>query len=110
MKRSVKATTFILTFRDHFLSDHSAVNTPFAAPLSPLRPGTSPLLLSTADTVGENAPSDVAAGVDPDIWLLKYIDVTHVRPIVEAIDEDGSGFISIKEANKFALSKPKGWK
>ena len=29
-------------------------------------------------------------------------------PIVEAMDEDGSGFISVKEANSFALSRPKG--
>lgn len=52
----------------------------------------------------------LGTGKDPDVWLLKYIDVTHVHPIIEAIDEDGSGFISVKEANNFALSRPTGWR
>jgi hypothetical protein len=43
-------------------------------------------------------------------WLLEYIDVSHVRPIVEAMDADGSGFISVKEINQFARARPKEWK
>lgn len=47
---------------------------------------------------------------DPNAWLLEYIDVAHVRPIVEAMDADGSGFISVKEVNMFARSKPNEWR
>ncbi|KAF8912079.1 hypothetical protein CPB84DRAFT_751308 [Gymnopilus junonius] len=110
LKRSVKATTFVLTFRDHILNDRSTTNTPYVPPLSPLHPESSPFLLSTDDvSTGEKPLANMGTGKDADIWLLKYIDVTHVRPIVEAIDEDGSGFISVKEANKFAISRPTGW-
>jgi hypothetical protein len=45
-----------------------------------------------------------------DLWVLNCVNVAHVQPIVEALDEDGSGFISVKEANKFAGSRPKGWR
>lgn len=45
-----------------------------------------------------------------DLWVLDCINVAHVQPIVEALDEDGSGFISVKEANQFAGSRPKGWR
>ncbi|KAF9551230.1 hypothetical protein CPC08DRAFT_729061 [Agrocybe pediades] len=53
-------------------------------------------------------PSHLKADSDQDLWVFDYIDVQHVQPIVEAMDEDGSGFISVKEANKFALTRPKG--
>ena len=97
----MKAKTFVLTLRDHLLADCSVANTPRSAVLPELRPD-SPM----------DKPSDVTFGPerDQDSWFLKYIDVPYVRPIVEAMDEDGSGFISVKEANKFALSRPAGWK
>lgn len=41
-------------------------------------------------------------------WVLKHVSVANVQPIVEAIDEDVSGFISIQEVNQFALSRPQG--
>lgn len=47
---------------------------------------------------------------DPEAWLLEYLDVAHVRPVVEAMDADGSGFISVKEVNAFARSKPSEWR
>ena len=47
---------------------------------------------------------------DPNAWLLEYLDVAHVRPIVEAMDIDGSGFISVEELNIFARSRPKQWR
>jgi hypothetical protein len=47
---------------------------------------------------------------DTDSWALNYIDVAHMQSIVEAIDEDCSGFITVSEANKFALSRPEGWR
>lgn len=47
---------------------------------------------------------------DPNAWLLEYIDAAHVRPIVEAMDADGSGFISVKEINMFGRSKPNAWR
>ncbi|KAF5348142.1 hypothetical protein D9756_010780 [Leucocoprinus leucothites] len=44
-----------------------------------------------------------------DNWALQYINVAHLSTILEAIDDDGTGFINIKEANTFANEHPKGW-
>uniref|UniRef100_A0A8H7XPD5 EF-hand domain-containing protein n=1 Tax=Psilocybe cubensis TaxID=181762 RepID=A0A8H7XPD5_PSICU len=50
----------------------------------------------------------VNTGNKSDDWVLEYIDAAYVKPIVEAMDEDGSGFISVQEANRFALARPAG--
>ncbi len=73
-----------------------------ASPLSSLPP-------SPASTDGS---IDMAIMKLPknDRWALKYINVSHVQPILEAIDDDGTGFISVKEVNTFVTSKPSGWR
>ncbi|KAF5325246.1 hypothetical protein D9619_010120 [Psilocybe cf. subviscida] len=53
---------------------------------------------------------DYLLDTNDDSWALNYIDVAHMQTIVEAIDEDFSGFITVNEANKFALSRPEGWR
>jgi len=44
-----------------------------------------------------------------DVWALAYINVSRVQQILEAIDDDGTGFISVKEVNDFTESRPSGW-
>lgn len=61
--------------------------------------------MPTFTTGGECAKEEV-----DDDWALHYIDVVHLDPIVEAIDDDFSGFISIHEANRFAVARPKNWR
>ena len=46
---------------------------------------------------------------DPDEWTLRYISVPYIQPILEAIDDDASGFITISEVNKFSAARPEGW-
>ncbi|KDR79356.1 hypothetical protein GALMADRAFT_265823 [Galerina marginata CBS 339.88] len=100
LKKSVKAKNFVLTLRDHLAIDHSMPGTPYAP---------SPLLLSSTRLPGSEKPhSDQLKPEDSDEWVFDFINVSHVQPVVEAMDEDGSGFINVKEANKFALSRPKG--
>lgn len=61
----------------------------------------------------ENPAADtdlIDSPVNPDDrWTLEHVNVAHLQPILEAIDDDGTGFISIKEANTFAVQRPKGW-
>ena len=45
-----------------------------------------------------------------DRWALWYISANYVRSILEAFDEDLSGFITVKEANSFTRSRPLGWR
>ncbi|KAJ7499104.1 hypothetical protein FB451DRAFT_1428120 [Mycena latifolia] len=41
----------------------------------------------------------------PERWTLKFLS----NIICDAIDEDGSGYISVHEANRFFNSRPRGW-
>jgi hypothetical protein len=47
---------------------------------------------------------------DPDAWAMKFIDVMWVQPILEAFDDDASGFISVTEVNAFTSSRPDDWR
>ncbi|KAF8996216.1 hypothetical protein BDQ17DRAFT_1364614 [Cyathus striatus] len=110
---SVKARHFILTLRDHFLETNSNMNTTRTSPLHM----NVPLPGSLNEEQGEEhlkPPLNFKSIYDDkelrdNTWALQYLDVSHFRQIVDAIDEDSSGFISIKEANKFSLARPKHW-
>lgn len=47
---------------------------------------------------------------NPDAWAIKYIDVMWVQPILEAFDDDASGFITVTEVNRFTSSRPTDWR
>ncbi|KAL1937671.1 hypothetical protein VTO73DRAFT_12946 [Trametes versicolor] len=44
-----------------------------------------------------------------DEWTLDYISVTRLQAIIEAFDDDASGFITVGEVNAFTASKPQDW-
>ncbi|CDO69805.1 hypothetical protein BN946_scf184803.g3 [Trametes cinnabarina] len=46
---------------------------------------------------------------EQDEWTLEYISVTRLQAIIEAFDDDASGFITIAEVNTFTASKPHHW-
>lgn len=58
----------------------------------------------------------MAAGADgegvsnSDQWALRYIGLNYVRSILEAFDDDASGFVTVKEANSFTRSRPLDWR
>ncbi|KAJ7086700.1 hypothetical protein C8R44DRAFT_893496 [Mycena epipterygia] len=46
----------------------------------------------------------------PERWTLKFMSNIIFYPAIgDAIDEDGSGYISVHECNRFFNSRPKGW-
>jgi len=45
-----------------------------------------------------------------DSWALQYINVRQVQPLIEAIDDDGSSFVTINELNDFTSCRPDGWR
>lgn len=45
-----------------------------------------------------------------DEWTLDYISVTRLQAIIEAFDDDASGFITVGEVNAFTASKPREWR
>ena len=70
--------------------------------------------LEKADLRIGSIPGLGTAGItgspDPDAWAIKYIDIMRVQPILEAMDDDSSGFITIGEMNRFTSSRPIDWR
>lgn len=42
-------------------------------------------------------------------YLFSAVAVTDHGPIGDAIDTDGSGFVSVREVNRFTRACPSGW-
>lgn len=47
-----------------------------------------------------------------DEWTNEFIELLYLQRIKEAFDEDGSGFVTIREVNKFTEMQPTslGWR
>jgi hypothetical protein len=45
-----------------------------------------------------------------DLQALEYLNMRNIQPILEAFDDDGSGFVTIREVNQLANTKPRGWR
>jgi hypothetical protein len=82
---NVKARHFVLALRDHYLEKLSS------------------------ETKGalDMSTSSINNCTNPDGWAIKYIDIMWVQPILEAFDDDASGFITV---NRFASSGPVDWR
>jgi Ca2+-binding EF-hand superfamily protein len=88
----VKARHFVLALRDHYFEK----------------------LAAEAESLGETVPSVGESTINnsrnPDAWAIKFIDVSRLQPILEAFDDDASGFITISEMNRFTSSRPADWR
>ncbi|KAJ7151760.1 hypothetical protein C8R43DRAFT_886602, partial [Mycena crocata] len=106
-KGSVKARHFVLALNDYYTEKFADVDVAVASAAASVAgsvPGSPLMSPAVADP---NPPPD--AQPEDDRWALAYINVAHLQPILEAIDDDGTGFVSIREANDFAVSRPAGW-
>ncbi|KAF7302096.1 hypothetical protein MIND_00776400 [Mycena indigotica] len=83
-RSSAKARHFVLALRDHYQEGG---------------PG--------AAATQDHQPDKQNAGVDD--WALQYISVSRLQSISEALDDDGSGWVTILEANTFTSSRPLDW-
>jgi hypothetical protein len=109
-KGSVKATHFVIALHDHFaLKAGQALrrtqeisNASFDAPAE-----------TTSNTDTANATDTDMSVTDTaaeDSWALEYINVRQIQPLIEAIDDDGSSFVTVNEVNDFTSRRPKGWR
>jgi hypothetical protein len=85
---NVKARHFVLALRDYYLEK---------------------LTLETDGVPGMGTVA-ISHSTDPDAWAIKYIDAMWVQPILEAFDDDASGFITVAEVNRFTSSRPVDWR
>ncbi|KAG7442638.1 uncharacterized protein BT62DRAFT_954741 [Guyanagaster necrorhizus] len=101
---SVKAKHLILALHDYFIDKLGALSA-------------SPMMSPGASEAGSPIFSPISAVNDDffylkcknDRWALMYFNVSHVQPIIEAVDDDATGFITTKEINTFTKSMPPGW-
>jgi hypothetical protein len=81
---NVKARHFVIALRDYYLEK---------------------LTVEAEGVLGMGTNS-----INPDAWAIKYIDIFWVPPILEAFDDDASGFITVSEVNQFTSSRPADWR
>jgi hypothetical protein len=67
-------------------------------------------LASETKGVPDMGTTAINNSTNPDAWAIKYIDVMWVQPILEAFDDDASGFITVTEVNRFTSSRPTDWR
>ena len=60
--------------------------------------------------VAEKLASEPQKSNQEDQWALQYLNLLHVQPILEAFDDDGTGFVSVKEVNELTSARPDGWR
>ncbi|KAH9484737.1 hypothetical protein JR316_0001637 [Psilocybe cubensis] len=101
-KGSVKARHFVLALHDYYTDKLSK-----ARKDSPIIEGTG--LTSPLHRPPLRSPSSSAFKRQDDKWALAYINAAYVQPILEAVDDDGTGFVSVKEVNTFVKERPDGW-
>ena len=84
----MKARIFVITLRDHFVEKLQAS--------------------AIAEKPGSSAIEELSA----DTWAREYVDVKYLQPIMDAIDDDGSGYVTIAEVNRFTEELPRslGWR
>ncbi|KAI0701233.1 hypothetical protein BC835DRAFT_271177 [Cytidiella melzeri] len=76
-KLNVKARLFVMTLRDHY-----------------------------RDKADNAALSSFNPGAASDDWAFEFINAKYLQPIMEAFDDDGSGYVTYQEVNEFVDSRP----
>ncbi|KAG6906865.1 hypothetical protein DXG01_011627, partial [Tephrocybe rancida] len=112
-KSTVKARHFVLALRDYYLggSHLPSASSDVQSSASSSNPQQ---LLSPPLTSEEasNEPSSYfpAQSSDADsAWARAYMNVSYLQALSEAIDDDGSGFVNVREVNEFTTTRPQGW-
>ncbi|KAJ7830727.1 hypothetical protein B0H14DRAFT_2806564 [Mycena olivaceomarginata] len=118
---TVKASHFVVAVQDYFLQKYSKDDQEMEDAVRDaaegLSRGPSPALSITTASTEDSEPlpsvlltraleARIAQRELEDRWAIDYITLARVRPIVEALDDDWSGWISVSEANKFTASRP----
>lgn len=92
-RSSVKARHFVAALHDYFIDKFTVAELPFgsqtenAADSQPSQPhGQTAIAIPTS--LQSYSPSE-------DRWCLQYMTLPYVPPIMQAFDDDASGFVSV---------------
>ncbi|KAG6907675.1 hypothetical protein DXG01_007825 [Tephrocybe rancida] len=106
-KSTVKARHIVLALRDYYLGSSPLLAEPISPEYPPPFHLPSPPLSSGSWSEVTNYPPPTT--IEEDAWAVAYVNVSYLQPIAEAIDDDGSGFVNIREVNDFTSLRPSGW-
>ena len=84
-KGSVKATDLVFAIQNHFER-------------------------KAQDVILTQSPPDEPEIPVEDMWALNHITVDKVQPLMEALDDDGSSFVTVGKVNAFIGRRPEGWR
>ena len=85
-KLNVKARLFVMTLRDHYKEQ--------------------------AESASVSMFSTPSGSKKSDDWTFEFINAKYLQPIMEAFDDDGSGYVTYQEVNDFVDERPAslGWR
>ena len=66
--------------------------------------------MSLKDYYVEKATSEISSLKGPNDWAIKYINIGRARSILEAFDDDASGFVTVNEVNNLTRLRPRDWR
>jgi len=107
-KGSVKATHLVIALHEHFTVQAGQASRKTNTHTSD--DGSAETVTennTTTDTTTATLPAETPAD---DSWALQYINVRQIQPLIEAIDDDGSSFVTVNELNEFTSCRPEGWR
>ncbi|PBK78928.1 hypothetical protein ARMSODRAFT_1011450 [Armillaria solidipes] len=99
---SAKARDLVLALRDYYYSRNQ-----FALARQ-MRETASPTITAENDSEASHI-SDAIVQPANDQWALPYINLLRIQPLMEAFDDDVSGFVTINEANALCAGRPGNW-
>ena len=99
-KGGVKATHFVIALHDYFTAKASRKT-------AITHTGNTNTPAETVNNTDTTLPPDTPT---KDSWALEYINVRLIQPLMEAIDDDASSFVTVSELNNFTSSRPEGWR
>jgi hypothetical protein len=64
-------------------------------------------VITLRDHFEDKAKKSVTSkNLNPDSWAYQYVDIKYLQSIMDAIDDDGSGHVTIAEVNRFTEQLP----
>ncbi|KDR69994.1 hypothetical protein GALMADRAFT_145041 [Galerina marginata CBS 339.88] len=115
-KGSTKTLDLVLALRDFYVNHPqylSSLETSRAAAVSSKPRGESDGGKEELEKIGPDRPAsddfDPPAIAPEDAWAIRFLSRSNLSPLMEAVDPDCSGHVTIKEINDFTSSRPREW-
>lgn len=65
---------------------------------------------SKMDDIASIIQTALPSNNNEDFWALEHISICHIQPLIEALDDDASSFVTVTEVNAFTAARPADWR